>query len=549
MHEDAIRDAEQEIEMAKQQGRDMVNEARAYREKVLSELSRRRDAARHQIEELLHGRDRLTNAFERARLASEDVLKGLVEAHDEPEFIIDLAPVTGPVPIVNPAHPSVGGVFDHTTETDRPESAPHVSSAPTAIFNIEEQNADTVVADREQQVEVVEVGAPVDVPFVDAADESIEDEIVGITGDIAEAMDHPVVAPVAPVATDEPPVAEADEQTGQTNVVSLFGRGRKSPEMPEPVTGETAGSVATEPEKDTTAPVIQPPVLEKTDRRKVDGVDDIFAKLRQGNTDKVAKAASVTKPAEESAPAPTATTAKKSDKPAKKKAHPAIVPADPARFSERDDAIAETLVAMTRKLKRALADEQNGVLQHLRLKKSSLEIEAFLGTVEEHAARYAAAVVEETMAAAGAGAKSVKSAGGNARRVTQKAVGAHVAATIAHGLVAEFREAARIAIGEAEGDREILASLMRDVYREWKVDLMEPHADAIACSAFSKGGFLSLEPGSPMSWMIDPAHACCSECEDNSLAGVVSKGDGFPTGHEHPPAHPGCRCLVVPVQG
>ncbi|NBQ99719.1 MAG: hypothetical protein EBT97_04570 [Actinobacteria bacterium] len=59
IRDDAAADAEAEIEMAKQQGRDMVNEAREYREKVLSELSRRRDAARNQIEQLLHGRDRL----------------------------------------------------------------------------------------------------------------------------------------------------------------------------------------------------------------------------------------------------------------------------------------------------------------------------------------------------------------------------------------------------------------------------------------------------------------------------------------------------------
>ena len=48
IREDSGADAESEIEMAKQQGRDMVNEAREYREKVLSELSRRRDAARSQ---------------------------------------------------------------------------------------------------------------------------------------------------------------------------------------------------------------------------------------------------------------------------------------------------------------------------------------------------------------------------------------------------------------------------------------------------------------------------------------------------------------------
>ncbi|MEO5902038.1 MAG: DivIVA domain-containing protein, partial [Ilumatobacteraceae bacterium] len=76
--QDATADAESEVEMAKQQGREMVNEARAYRERVLSELARRRELAREQIEQLVHGRDRLVQAFERARLAAVDVMSELV---------------------------------------------------------------------------------------------------------------------------------------------------------------------------------------------------------------------------------------------------------------------------------------------------------------------------------------------------------------------------------------------------------------------------------------------------------------------------------------
>ena len=121
IRDDSQSDANSEIELAKQQGRDMVEEARAYREKVLSELLRRRDAAREQIEQLLHGRDRLMNAFERARLATEDVLGGLSDAHEDPEFLVNLAPTTGPVPPViavaphvSQEHPSLG-IFDHDT--------------------------------------------------------------------------------------------------------------------------------------------------------------------------------------------------------------------------------------------------------------------------------------------------------------------------------------------------------------------------------------------------------------------------------------------------
>ncbi len=99
---DASADAEAELAMAKQQGREMVDEARAYRERVLGELARRRDLARQQIEQLIHGRDRLLQAFERARLVAVDVVAELSPL-SEPEEYVDLTPTTGPVPIMVPA--------------------------------------------------------------------------------------------------------------------------------------------------------------------------------------------------------------------------------------------------------------------------------------------------------------------------------------------------------------------------------------------------------------------------------------------------------------
>ncbi len=98
---DAAADAEAELSMAKQQGREMVNEARAYRERVLSELARRRELAREQIEQLLHGRDRLMQSFERARLVAVDVVAEL-QPLGEPDEYVNLSPTTGPVPVMVP---------------------------------------------------------------------------------------------------------------------------------------------------------------------------------------------------------------------------------------------------------------------------------------------------------------------------------------------------------------------------------------------------------------------------------------------------------------
>ena len=533
INEDAAHDAEAEIEMAKQQGRDMVNEARAYREKVLSELSRRRDAARGQIEQLLHGRDRLLNAFERARLASEDVINGLTEAHDEPEFIVDLTPTTGPVPIVNPEHSPVK-MFDHET-ADVAETV-EVAVSTTVIFDHETAEViestsitDVVVEIPESEITEPEVAVEDVIDVADIITEAVE-EIIETAVISAE---HPVhgLSRFDDAAIEPPMVEETPAEINQTNVVSLFGRGRRGNEVPE-------------------VPEVPEVVLavEEKAPKATSGVDDIFAKLRAGTTADVAAKVDTAEPAIQEQAVTTETVTKEAAPKKKSKPQQEIIAANPARFAERDEALSSLVVTMARKLKRVLADEQNNVLEHLRGKRSSLEMDAILGTLEEHASRYAESIAEDTMAAAGSGAKSVKVAGGSSRRVTQKAVASHVKDSVTAGLVAGFREDTRIAIGEAEGDREILASLMRDVYRKWKTDLIDQHVDDLACTAYSKGGFLALEPQTRVSWMVDPEAACCSECEDNSLAGAVTKGEEFPTGHAMPPAHPGCRCLVCPVQ-
>ena len=505
IRQDSGSDAESEIEMAKQQGRDMVNEAREYREKVLSELSRRRDAARSQIEQLLHGRDRLMNAFERARIASEDVIGGLTDAHDEPEFIVDLSPTTGPVPIINSEHPSVK-VFDREEVIVEEEPAEVVTNV--------------VIFDHETEAEVEFITEEVSVEVVD------EIQIVDVL--------HPVHSPTDIIPSVEDVVSVEPTESSQTNVVSLFGRGRRSVDMPE-IEIEPEAEMPTKAEVVVSAP-----------KKDVVAVDDIFAKLRAGSTaDVAAKATTASTVVKDEKPV-AKTAAPKAEK--KAKAKPAAPVVDPARFEERNEELSPVVVAMARKLKRVLADEQNTVLGHVRAKRSSLDIDAVLGTEAEHSARYATAVAEDSMAAASAGAKSVKAAGGSSRRVTQKAIAAHAVSAITAGLVAGFREDARIAIGEAEGDREVLLGLIRDVYRSWKTERIDSHVDDIACSSYSHGAYLALEPGSKITWMAEPDTNCCSECEDNSLGGSVVRGDDFPTGHSHPPAHAGCRCLVAPVQ-
>jgi len=152
---DAAADAEAELGMAKQQGREMVEEARAYRERVLGELARRREQARQQIDQLVHGRDRLLQVFERARLVAVDVVADLTPLGGS-ELDIDLLPTTGPVPIIVPgaalADASAvddavlagsAAMFDQEREVPAPESAESAES--DVVDDGEHPGADVVM--------------------------------------------------------------------------------------------------------------------------------------------------------------------------------------------------------------------------------------------------------------------------------------------------------------------------------------------------------------------------------------------------------------------
>jgi DivIVA domain-containing protein len=384
---DAAADADAELAMAKQQGREMVEEARAYRERVLGELSRRRDLARQQIEQLIHGRDRLLQAFERARLVAVDVVAELSPL-GEPEEYVDLTPTTGPVPIMVPA----GSIGDASAVDDLVPRTPEAAAEPEP-----------------EQVEEID-----------------------------------------------------DDDVTATDVDALFARLRAVPTEPPP-------------EEDAA-------------------------------TDEVVE-----------------------DTP----------------FAARDAALTPLIVAAGRKLKRVLADEQNEVLDTLRRKEPVQHIDALVPSPSEQAARYTDAVTAELIAAVEAGAASV----GESGDVDLGPDGplAPVREQVITELVTPLRERIERAVADGEGENDRIARQVRAVYREWKTSRIDEQLDDLFRLAWCHGVLAGLAPDAVVSWVVDPAGPPSPDCEDNALGGPTAVGDAFPSGHVTPPMHPGCRCLLVPV--
>ena len=190
-----------------------------------------------------------------------------------------------------------------------------------------------IIFDHETEVEL-DVQSDVEVQEVVVETETIRDvEIVDVL--------HPVHSPLEVSAGPETVSTPEQSEPTQTNVVSLFGRGRRSADMPE---------IVVEPE------VLDVPVVETVEAvvapaRKKDGVevDDIFAKLRAGTTADVASKSTQTveavKPEKETAKKPVEK---------KAKAKPPTPVVDPAKFEARNEALAPVVVATARKLKRVL---------------------------------------------------------------------------------------------------------------------------------------------------------------------------------------------------
>ena len=489
---DAVADVEAEIELAKQQGREMVIEAREYREKVLSELARRRELAREQIEHLIHDRDRLVAAFDRARLAANDVVGDLTEFDELSEEVARISGLSTPVDATAPIF------FDHTKDPD---------AIPQSSESIEVEKVVGVIAESidSTTIEIVETFETT---------ESIEVvEVIEVEEILEELPDTTVVAMhEAPVGMSEHPSSEPPAQEHIAEVVQLFGKKRKEAAAPQPT------SEVVEPQVEVVETKKQP--IAATPQKK--SVDDLFARLKQTSTAEVAR---TTKPK-------------------------VVVPkVDQGVFDHRDEVLEPILVLLTRKMKRVLADEENSMLTYLQVKKSVVALEKVLPASDEHLQMYVEALAEDVISAAMAGAQSLsKSLKADLRkRVTRSAVMQVVSRTMDESTIRPLREKIQRAVEQSNGDKDEMSNLIRSVYREMKMQRVEQQVSDIARMAYSRGAYLVLDQGTQVCWMVDPNGPSCADAEDNSLAGSTDLGSEFPTGHVHPTAHAGCRCLIAPI--
>jgi DivIVA domain-containing protein len=227
---------------------------------------------------------------------------------------------------------------------------------------------------------------------------------------------------------------------------------------------------------------------------------------------------------------------------------------DGALVRQRADLLDPVVARLTRRVKRALQDDQNRLLHAIRSGSGRLSEEVLAPEAEQRATLVEASsrlLVEayaagSAFARAGSGAGARPARGGRSTDQRAGAVARTRADELSAAVVSQLRRrlVADGGDGPAGGADEV-AERVGAAYREWRGERIERLVGDAAVGAFS-AGTLAAASG-PLRWLPTNGGAACPDCDDNSLAGAVGSGQEFPTGHPYPPAHPGCRCLVAPT--
>ena len=207
-------------------------------------------------------------------------------------------------------------------------------------------------------------------------------------------------------------------------------------------------------------------------------------------------------------------------------------------FTRRDVALEESLAVLTRKVKRALQDDQNVMLERLRDVKAMITTE--LEDEHDQRARYADASVDALIMAATAGVQfAADEAGATSGAASRRAL-EECAADLAVTIVLALRKRI-LADGSGDGPERANAA-----YKEWRGARVERLCTDAARRAFHIG-VLAASPGRSVRFYAAPNDAPCDACALDAASGERLAGQDFPSGSAFPPLHAGCACTVVPV--
>ncbi len=508
------------VEQARSDGREMIDEVRVARERILRDLAERRRVARRQIEGALAGRDQIVQLLRQTGADVAATVEGLAAADDAASEAADRAAaavVADPERELGELREELGIEGDRSVRADpgsggsaaaeldvgptpaaeaREDALTDGGTVSTEAVSTEAVSTEAVSTEAVSSDDPASGGATVHDLFARIrGEESVDDSADGSADpvdDSAHPVDDATGSPGAEVAASAAP--SAAPASGSTEVLD------------DPAIDLTEGAAGSDgPDGHNGSDGSDPVSAPDADGTSDDGTSDDSAGDVGG--------ASV--------------------------------------LDHRDELLAPVEKALARGLKRLASDEQNEILDRLRrVKRGRPDPAEILPTGADDAA-WADALAPEFDKATEAGAAlwselagttgAAAPEGETGREVLDTRVSAFLSLHRAH-LLRTFADADEDGVDPSE-----LADRFRSAYRDLRSSLSEFAGD-LAVAGFAEGERRAAGPGTPWQWMVDNGGLPCADGEDNALGGATPCEEPFPTGDLMPPAHPGCRCILVPAR-
>jgi DivIVA domain-containing protein len=521
------------------EARAMVLEAKAVRERILTDLAKRRKVAQVQLEQLRAAREKLLESLRDARRMVDDASRDLSTAEVEARVAADMAgrrmaADTVPsaaeleVELVAARHFAVA-VLDATLPVSGHVGMPtagHVDASQSVASDSRSLETSTRLSAAQRLAD------PRPAPATERAvraDSPFTGEFAAVPGVQARlSTSASATAPATAPTKDEPTKDEPTKDEPTKDESSEHVSAKDEPGQTESSEAESGAS----------------------ERGDSPSVDELFARLRKER--ELAAAVARTVLDEVSALSEAVQTARVAGVPtvvdlrdsdvAISDSPDSIVEEAVSRVAARDEALRPLEHRVSRAVKRALQDEQSAVLEALRTTRGKVDPKTLLPDESAHHAVYAMLVIDAVGDAAQLGAQAVNG----------RATGIHgnEAELFAAAMCDNIRSAVTAATAQhqsVEADSAALTELINACYREWRTERAASGVSHALAEAYSRGLFDAVPSGTDMRWVHDNGSLPCPECDNNVLGGPVVKGTPFATSHLRAPAHQGCRCLVVPA--
>jgi DivIVA domain-containing protein len=487
-----------EQEAGRQRGRDMVAEAQSVRDRMLRDLTRRRRMLRLQIEQLQAGRDAILAAYDSVReayeIATHDLdnvleraqeaarrVEGRTSTADDGTIEAEVLEAVGPVEI-DPAPvtetitvPERQGVFDAAESMDAGDVDVRAEAAQGAVGTSGISGAvdpeGGAATDGDETVELPEPVWANDVVDDDAAEAPAAIDDDPGTDDV----DGPGAGnDSGPDDVDDP------DEDAKASPEALFARLREQSEAAAgrdaPGSSVPAESAATGQDNDGDESTDGD--VSASDEVPDDQTSATPDEVRAAGGDSAGDPVAAAIDAEVNGPSETGAEAAE-----------AVPGVADVLILRRGSAVVEHAPALTRKLKRCMADEQNEVLDVLRRTKGVPSLELVLPDAEAHRRTYADAAMPALTGACGAGAEALAEVRPEVGRRPRPGV-ADLADELATDVVSVLR---RIldrhvsALGSnGDFDADDMAEALRTGYREVRAAGLDDMAEKSVVAAWDR---------------------------------------------------------------